>query len=504
MNLLLNLSEKIKKFASELDINAELHLSDLAYHKFILSITRSLGSVLEKNEFRCLSCNLKHESHPDTIKKIKYLYLLTYLSLKIYLSFFLFALLYKIILKSFKLDFSPPKKVKYFFISPVRKVSKFDLIHKLFRENYLSAFILTSNISLVHNINKRILKKENEQFMHLVIPNPKLLLRMLSYTFRKGIYFHQILNNLFNKVNHKVNILIFHDKFFKMILYEYWAKLTVSHLKDNYPNAIYILENDLSGQLMALTEELNNEGIKTIQLQHGSYFRDNIWYIQPLCKYMLCCSEREKQIQIEAGVDPSNLFVYGAPLQTLIESKNYDKNTISHFDIVILGGGPQWYMDEIKSILKGFDVKCKEKKIRLRHHPVISKNYKKIWEDLVPGAIISDNETLSEDIQSGKLIISFSIDTLISCLRKDKKTIYCTPYHKSNKKTYDILLNMPFIKFADTRERLFQAIDYFEDISNDNLSDMVCDSFVDYNFGISDLRTVSKNLNDALKIIHGN
>ena len=321
MNLLLHLTERIEIFTNELDINAELHLSDLAYHKFILSTTSSMVSGLDKDEFQSLSSNLKYENHLDTLKKTKYFCLLFFLSFKIFLFYFLVALLYKLILHS--PEFEESQNIKHFFISPIRKVSKFDLIPKILSKNFLSAFILNSNISLVCNFNKRILKKERELFLNLVFPHPKLFFRMLSYTIRKGIYIHHTLNDLSKKASNKVNTLIFHDKFFKMMLYKYWAKLTVNHLKNDYPNAIYILENDLGGQLMALTEELNASSIKTVQLQHGTYFCDNIWYVPPLCKYMLCCSEREKQIQIESGVNSNNLFVYGAPLQTLKDSKNY-------------------------------------------------------------------------------------------------------------------------------------------------------------------------------------
>lgn len=90
---------------------------------------------------------------------------------------------------------------------------------------------------------------------------------------------------------------------------------------------------------------------------------------------------------------------------------------------------------------------------------------------------------------------------MISCLGHHKKTIFCFrsidyPH------IYDFLLHRRFVKLADTPEKLIEAVNYFQDVSDDEFFSMVDDDFIDYNFGKSDFNKILEDIHNSLKTIY--
>ncbi|MFW6130234.1 MAG: hypothetical protein ACOC56_03545 [Atribacterota bacterium] len=491
----------IKQITSKVELNKFLSLSDLAYHKFCVSIVNDLTKDLSINKLENISLNVGINSKFKLLNRIIIISKLFLIFIKTHIQYTLFVLLFCIRNKTNnQINNRFFDDIKYIFISPLNN-RNLGLIFKLFHEDSLHIYLPSSSFSFLLKINQKNNNiNSNEFVMNPAIPSVRVLLKILKYIIYKGIFIQDAIDNLRGDKKY----LNFHRRIYLVLVRHEWAKNVVKKIKKNIPNAIVILENDFGGNKLALVEEMNNNNIKNIHVQHGTYFLDNIEFIPPLAKFMFCCSERERKIQIQNGYSPENLFVYGQSFQTIKDSSMYSNNISSEFDIVILGSrGSKWRQEGFLELLSILNKRpYKDLKIRLRHDPAINEAHKKYWENAIPNAVISQNNTLFRDIQFGKIIITFSADAMITCLRQHKKTIYCTIYNEKNHLIYNFLKNKSFLRFADTQEELKKAINFFLAIEDENFVNMINDEFIDYNFGISDMNKIKFNFSSALNQIY--
>ena len=459
-----DLIENLKNTTEKLNLNEFLQLSDLAYHKFFVSVIKKLTSKFTLEEVKNATLYCKSDLKLSIVDKVRILCLLFFKLIGTTLEFMFFVVVFRIRNDSInRLEkYSFNKNIKYIFMTPLNKKRNFEMVTDVYNKGEaIYAYLPTSNISLVSSIAK----KSNVFFINPEVPTIGTIIKMVKYTLTKGI----LIQKWIEQIKADIFGLEFHKKIYLFLIYQYWAKLVVDDIEEFFKNCVVVLDNDISGTQLALTEELNKRNIKTVQVQHGTYFSDNIEYIPPLCKYMLCCSKREMKIQIQSGFCKNNLFTYGIPFRTLNNIENRKVITPSEVDCLILGsGGPLWYQERLIEIVNSVKSSYFEKlKVKIRPHPDIKESQKKNWEGLIKNKIISSNKSLIEDIDSAKIIISFSMDALTPCLKRKKKTIFCVNYHHNNKITYEFLMEVDFIRFADTSDELIEAVEYFRKISDE-------------------------------------
>jgi len=494
------LIETINQITRKVDLNEFLNFSNLAYHKFCVLIVEDLTKDLRREKLINVSLNVGINSRPKYLNQIIVFFKLLLILIKTHIQYISFVFLFCIRNKTTnQIKNQNPNKLKYIFMPPLNQ-RNFELIFNLLHKESLHIYLPSSNFSFLLKVNQKNKNINSNEFaLNPAMPSAAVLLKTLKYIISKGVYIQNMIDNLRGDKRY----LNFHRKIYLALVRQEWATNVVKKIKKIVPNAIVILENDIGGNKLALVEELNKNNIKNIHVQHGTYFSDDIEFTPALAKFMFCCSEREREIQIQNGYSPENLFVYGQPLQTLKDSTSYSKNISPEFDIVILGSrGPKWRQEGLIELLSIFKSHYKDIKIQLRHDPIIDETHKKYWENAIPNVAVSKNSTLFEDIQSGKIIITFSEDALISCLKNHKKTIFCTIYNEKNAIVYNFLQKKSFIRFADTLEKLEDAINYFSSISDEDFFDMIDDEFIGYNFGISDINKIKNNFSVVLSHIY--
>ncbi|OFY65007.1 MAG: hypothetical protein A3H98_02595 [Bacteroidetes bacterium RIFCSPLOWO2_02_FULL_36_8] len=210
---------------------------------------------------------------------------------------------------------------------------------------------------------------------------------------------------------------------------------------------------------------------------------------------MLCCSEREKKLLIQAGIEENRLFIMGAPLQIIpdvISSDHFPKK----YEILILAGQGtrelQYFYTQmliqsklIQSCTKGL----------LRTHPVFTQDESNLWMNSVPRFNRIPGSTLMMDIAQADLIVTFSLDAMIPCLWRGKKIILCyNPYHES----LDFVKEIPFTKLATQKDELDKAILEFSNISEQMHTQSISHHLIDRFFGTCDIFRIKSNIENFL------
>jgi hypothetical protein len=162
------------------------------------------------------------------------------------------------------------------------------------------------------------------------------------------------------------------------------------------------------------------KGIMTTQLQHGTFFNpDNTTYFPLYSDKVICCSEREKGLYKETGVKDCDIYIVGAPLQTIGPKKRIDVEEIYDLAVVLTSTAP----DELelqKKVLTYIKENLRDKKVLLRFRPRSAAVDKENLSEYTDDFIISEGTTLSEDLCSAKKIITFSLDSIYEIIRNDK------------------------------------------------------------------------------------
>lgn len=271
---------------------------------------------------------------------------------------------------------------------------------------------------------------------------------LFSFSLLKDTFFlMKIQKNYKEDFPHIIRVVLKYKIFIK-----YSEKLTDADIK-NKKN--WILDNDRDGSFSAIVGVMRQTNANTINMQHGLFFEGNKFYLPSISKYVFCCTSREKELFKRAGHNENNIFVLGAPLQS-INSHIKKVNVSIQYDVLILLANTSnetlrlMAQKSVLNVLKNFD----NKKILLRFRPASENQDKaKLLDDLYPNFYISKNSTLTDDVSRSKEIISFSFDALYECFRLKKRVYFIcednifsqlrssknpilVPYSSINKLTY--------------------------------------------------------------------
>ena len=161
-------------------------------------------------------------------------------------------------------------------------------------------------------------------------------------------------------------------------------------------------------------------GVMTTQLQHGTFFNPGDTTYFPLYSdKIICCSDREKGLYKETGVEDCDIYIVGAPLQT-IGPKN-KPNVEEKYDLtVVLTDTAPKELNLQKKVLTYIKENLENKKVLLRFRPRSAATDKVKLEGYTEGFTISEGTTLSEDLCSAGKIITFSLDSIYEIIRNDK------------------------------------------------------------------------------------
>lgn len=162
------------------------------------------------------------------------------------------------------------------------------------------------------------------------------------------------------------------------------------------------------------------KGIMTIQLQHGTFFNPEATTYFPLYSdKIICCSEREKGLYKETGVEDDDIYIVGAPLQTIGLKNKPDMEEKYDLMVVLTDTAPK-ELDLQKKVLTYIKEKFGNKKVLLRFRPRSAATDKVNLVGYTEGFTISEGTTLSEDLCSAGKIITFSLDSIYEIIRNDK------------------------------------------------------------------------------------
>ena len=495
----LKFSQVLLKIAQEADLNSILSLSDLAFYKFCVGVSiKHLIKNIESWDDNIEINSIYDPSYElSGFDKINIFIRLCYALTKSHFEYCLFALFFRIRNKTKNLiKRKDLKNFKYVFFSPPNNRNFRSAIAQ-HKDVCLHAYLPFLNFPFLAKVNED--HAGNEFVINPILPSVSVVIKIFRHLFKGAIN----IQYLIDKVLDKKYFCFFIKRLYFILIRQQQAKIIVNVLKNKNPEIVAILENDFSGIKLMLAEECNNQKIKNVHIQHGTYFSDDLEFIPPISRYFFCCSERERNIQIQAGFNPKNLFVYGAPIQTLNDSEQYLNSVYPQFDIVVLAsrGISQiiiaGMLNDIRKIFENLTLK-------LRHDPAIKKEEQLYLENMISNTVISKNKKLIEDIMSGRILLTFSEDAMISCLRQKKKTIFCPNFERADKGVYGFLSNMPFIRVVTSSLALIEAINYFFEIPDEEYMVLVDDDFIDYNFGISDLSKVQNNIFRFLEEVRTN
>lgn len=131
-----------------------------------------------------------------------------------------------------------------------------------------------------------------------------------------------------------------------------------------------------------------------MNLEKGSNdYRDATWYFfNPITddrlplyvNKMICCSEREKSLYRDGGVDIKDIYVTGAPLQTL-HAKQFTDGPIKYDLLVLLSDTIPRCIERQIVCLKYINEHYRDKKTLLRFRPKSAAKDKKILLNILKG-----------------------------------------------------------------------------------------------------------------------
>ena len=479
-------------------INNLFCFSKTNFYKLTSHICIHIFSDFNRQEIARINYDSSME---EKTKSRKYLTMvrLNFAGTKIFLGYIIYSILSRIFNSGLEQVKDIHEDANYIFFSQLSGFLQFEFLKKSSLENFLICYLPSANN---FNLKKKISWQKNDNVI-LIFPTFglfKSLIKMFKYVNFLGPALEQRVSFLFGENKKPEMIAKMHEMIIRSIYYQNNAEKFALKIKRQFDKSVFVFDNDVFGFNFFLANELNLNRQKTVHVQHGSYVGNDLEFIPPVCRFMLCCSEREKKIQVDHGFEPLDLFVFGAPIQTISDSvcKEEVINKIE-IDIIILGtSGPIYFLEECLNIIEVIK-QFSDLRIVLRHRPGASRKEKSLWERKLCSAIVSKNKFLREDIQLSELVICCSLDAVISCLRNRKKTIFCSvPQHISE---FEFLLDHSFVKVVSTKEGLIDAIKYFDSIPYSEYR-KICDmKFVDENFGISDVHQITDNFQRILTSI---
>ncbi len=346
-------------------------------------------------------------------------------------------------------------------------LNRLTILPSIINQNNQTVYIY-NNTSPKNVLN--ILKSKNSFLLLPSIPAITVFKSLLKIS-KNSSKIKFITNNVFSINGEKVLENKILDYFYNNIIHYYWAKKVLIKFKKRYTNIKYaIFDLDFGGKELFIINELQQNNIPTYTIQHGM-MTDPIPYM-PVADYMLCCSEREKNLLINKGIDEKRLFTYGVPLQVVDTLKSNNKNQQPQFDILIIStSGPIWYQKDIIKLINKILPVNGEISIGLRFHPAHSKSEKFLWKNSISKESVTiTSGSLIDNIFNAKKVICTSIDPMVPLIFYSVPTIYII---KNNLGHYNFLKEFPNVNIISEEDDDLFLDNFFnkstiEGVSNTN------------------------------------
>lgn len=343
------------------------------------------------------------------------------LVVKIWLEYFTFWLLWPMFRKgsSFQ-ELVKNSPAQLWILNGTNSVDLFPNIKEIFSSRIVHKLFIPNK----HLLTKPQSSVWSHSFVDPIYPTINILLQMFQWiqSNKCSSFLEQFLNGYSLKDPEQLYFRLA-DQLLRLFYHREWAIYNAKNLHVNSTARIVLMENDFFGNLMFLTEELNKLDFETIHVQHG--FMDDPNHYFPLCKYIFVNSEKDRNLLIAEGLDPKRAIITGAPLQVLHNGQDKNIENDTECDVVILAawGNPELQEKYIQSIVQNYDL-IQGKRVILRLHPSLPLAQKNNWiNKLQKVANISNGKTLLQDIKTSTIVISFSIDAMITSMRIRKPTI---------------------------------------------------------------------------------
>lgn len=202
----------------------------------------------------------------------------------------------------------------------------------------------------------------------------------------------------------------------RFAIYGIYAREIFKHASNE---KLWIFEQD-KHYFIPVINEFRKKGVMTVELQHGTFFSPITDDRLPLyVDKMICCSEREKYLYRDGGVDINDVYVTGAPLQTL-HAKKYTDIPIKYDLLVLLTETAPRLIERQIFTLKYIDEHYKDKRILIRFRPKSALRDKKNLAEYVKGYSISTGTSLMEDLCSSERVVTLSEDSIFSIIQAKK------------------------------------------------------------------------------------
>lgn len=282
------------------------------------------------------------------------------------------------------------------------------------------------------------------------------------------------------------------------LLYRHSLDRVFGRLSDNDRKRIWLLDYDFDYKYAIFNDVIHSQRPNdiTIHLQHGSFTKYSDVYCNPSSDISCCCSPREKVLIQKHNKHQATIFSLGAPLQTFIDKDTELQKEVYDVLFLLTTTYEERAFNMQRIFLSSFDFD--KYNVLVRYRPASRTHDEEMLREYTKNADISSTTTLNEDVLSSKVIVSFSIDALFTCLRNNKRVIVIGDTNFSDAFDYSYPSNNILI----TEDPLFGVnYDWASFIKESHLCDYAKDQFAMGNFGINSFDELSVRFNQILKEI---
>lgn len=394
-----------------------------------------------------------------------------------------------------KIDFS---NVKYIFLPfSDRQFIRFKHIPSIFEKDFA---IVYSPAFHVQDIIKHLEYFRNRN-IPVLTPNfgLKIFLKFLYYSIKKSIKFLKVSRMLrkefsYNEKNSfELGVII-------ALLHQVYMKDFVAALhKVNHSKIIWFFDFDKDYKYIAFNSVIKNarHHDRTVHLQHGLFWGNDLCYTSPNVDFIFCCSKRERKIISATISDSDRILVTGAPLQSfdnMLDLKGEYESPEYDYLLVLTSCYDKSVFKLQSEVLTHFRRQDLDHMVRLR--PMSKLDDIEKLDGLLKKNRISSNTTLSEDIGRARCVISFSEDSLLECFRCKKPTLFGNP------------LNLEFMEDKYLNDIPFKIFNNLSDLEKllykfqfKSSHDFYADDYIKDNFGEFDFEILKRNMLESVNRI---
>jgi hypothetical protein len=371
---------------------------------------------------------------------------------------------------------------KYVFNTEMTSSPKFTIMEELMANDlYCVCHIPTLHMNSMYKYFKR---NHHRQQNYRMLRFGNIYARYLNSILCDYKYIRQIVKDIRENNNLYTSRIIIQNIIsywlFDIYKYQYYNSLINS--------CTLIFDADKPPQYLPIVSEAKRQGRNNICLQHGSFFAENKFYLPAVASTVFCCSERERKLFIEAGHSKDDIFVIGAPLQSLEIKRPFDYGYKDKYRVLLILSemSEEYYplQEELIQYLYSKDIPTL---IRLRPASAPS-DLKRIGTTPNQFMRISEGKSLEQDIFRSELLITFSYDSVYSCMRSGK-AFYL---YLNNRASNEISHKYEGPYFTSVKN-LIQIIE----INDFGSNKYIYSSFM-YNHGDPNILNIKQNLRTAL------